>query len=203
MFVKSRHLVIWRNHHRWESQVTWRSVKWPNILLSPFYTFSGQQPKAVDDKVCLHQSWRLWTERWKVQKYVLLLEYLKLIVNCSCVQKENTKQKQIIHLVDPRTLQNKAAETIFWILEYKMCQLHQLGIQFSMKSTRSSVNIYFTFYRNIKFYSKFLKHTSFSTWFDSSRIQICCVKKNYRNVYKELLDVLPVARKSNTSFILY
>ena len=36
----------------------------------------------------------------------------------------------------------------------------------------SSVNIYFTFYRNIKFYSK----TSFSTWFDSSRIQICWVK---------------------------
>ena len=41
------------------------------------------------------------------------LEYLKLNVNCSCVRKENTKQKEIIHLVDPRTLQNKAAETIF------------------------------------------------------------------------------------------
>ena len=45
----------------------------------------------------------------KDAKYVLLLEYLKLIVNGSCVQKENTKQKEIIHLVDPRTLQNKAA----------------------------------------------------------------------------------------------
>ena len=45
-----------------------------------------------------------------------------------------------------------------------------------MKSTMSGVNIYFTFYRNIKFYSKSLKHTSFRTWFVSSRIQICCVK---------------------------
>ena len=140
--------------------------------LTAFYTFSEQQPKAIEDKFCLHQSWSLCTEWWKVQKYVLFPEYLKLNVNCSCVRKENTKQKEIIHLVDPRTLQNKAAETIFWILESKMCQLHQLGIQFSMKSTTSSLNIYFTFYRNIKS----LKHTSFSTWFDNSRIQICCVK---------------------------
>ena len=29
------------------------------------------------------------------------------------MQKENTKQKEVIHLVDPRALQNKAAETIF------------------------------------------------------------------------------------------
>ena len=29
------------------------------------------------------------------------------------MQKENTKQKEMIHLVDPRTLQNKDAETIF------------------------------------------------------------------------------------------
>ena len=40
----------------------------------------------------------------------------------------------------------------------------------------SSVNIFFTSYRNIKFYFQSLKHTSFSTWFVSSRIQICCVK---------------------------
>ena len=33
------------------------------------------------------------------------------------MQKENTKQKEIIHLVDPVTLQNKAAEAIFWIPE--------------------------------------------------------------------------------------
>ena len=38
---------------------------------------------------------------------------VKFIVNCSCVQKESTKQKEIIHLVDHRTLQNKAPETIF------------------------------------------------------------------------------------------
>ena len=62
--------------------------------LTAFYTFSEQQPKAIDDKVCLHQSWSLCTERWKVQKYLLFLEYLKLNVNCSCVRKENTKQKK-------------------------------------------------------------------------------------------------------------
>ena len=168
----NRFLVIWRNHHRWETQVTWRSVEKPNILLSPFYTFSEQQPKAIEDKACLHQSWSLCTERWKVQKYVLLLEYLKLIVNCSCVQKKNTKQKEIIHLVEPRTLQNKAAETIFWILESKNVSIASIGNSVFDESTMSSVNIYFTFCRNIKV----LKHTSFSTWFDSSRIQICCVK---------------------------
>ena len=49
--------------------------------LTAFYTFSEQQPKAIEDKVCLHQSWSLCTERWKVQKYVLFLEYLKCIWN--------------------------------------------------------------------------------------------------------------------------
>ena len=95
--------------------------------LTAFYTFSKQQPKAIEDKVCLHQSWSLCTERWKVQKYVLFLEYLKLNVNCSCVRKENTKQKEIIHFVDPRTLQNKAAETIFWILESKNVSIASIG----------------------------------------------------------------------------
>ena len=76
------------------------------------------------------------------------------------MQKENTKQKEIIRLVDPRTLQNKAAETIFEFQNLKTCEL---GIQFSMKLTMSSVNIYCTFCRNIKYYSKYLKHTSFST----------------------------------------
>ena len=41
-------------------------------------------------------------------------------------------------------------------------------LKFPMKSTTSSLNIYFTFYRNDKFYHKSLKHTSFSAWFDGS-----------------------------------
>ena len=36
--------------------------------------------------------------------------------------------------------------------------------------TMLSVDIYFTVYRNNKFYPKSLKHTSFITWFDGSRI---------------------------------
>ena len=168
--------MIWRNHHRWENQATWRSVEWPNILLSPFYTFSEQQPKAIENKVCLCQSWSLRRERWKVQKYVLLQEYLKLIVNCSCVQKENAKQKEIIHLVDLRTLQNKAAETIFWILESKIMSISSTGNSVFDEIDNVKCWHIFSFYRNIKFYSKSLKQTSFSTWFDSSRKQICCVK---------------------------
>ena len=35
--------MTWRNHHRWENQVTWCSVEWPGILLSPFYTLSEQK----------------------------------------------------------------------------------------------------------------------------------------------------------------
>ena len=86
----------------------------------------------------------------KGTKYVLFPEYLKLTLNCSCVQKENTNQREIFHLVEPITLQNKAAvDCINW--EFK----------FSMKSTMSMIT-YFTFYRNNKFYSKSLKHTSFS-----------------------------------------
>ena len=99
-------LVTWRNHHRWENQVTWRSVEWPNILLE-------QQPKAIEDKVCLCQSWSLCTEWWQVRKYVLLLEYLKLIVNCSCVQKGNTKQKEVIHLVTPEPCRTKQRKQSF------------------------------------------------------------------------------------------
>ena len=63
----------------------------------------------------------------KGTKYFLFLEYLKLNVNCLCVRKENTKQKEIIHLVDPRTLQNKAAKTIFWILESKNVSIASIG----------------------------------------------------------------------------
>ena len=41
--------------------------------------------------------------------------------------KGNTKQKEVIHLVYPRTLQNKAAETIFWILESKNVSIASTG----------------------------------------------------------------------------
>ena len=79
------------------------------------------------------------------------------------MRKENTKQKEIIHLVDPEPCRTKQQKQSFEFSNLKMCQLHQLGIQFSIKSTMSSLNIYFTFYKNIKLYSKSLKHTSFST----------------------------------------
>ena len=50
----------------------------------------------------------------KVQEYVLFLEYFILIVNCSFVQKKKQEtKKEIFHLVDPRTLQNKAVEPSF------------------------------------------------------------------------------------------
>ena len=43
------------------------------------------------------------------------------------MQKENTEQKEIIHLVDPRTLQDKAAKTIFSILECKNVSIASIG----------------------------------------------------------------------------
>ena len=97
----------------------------------------------------------------KVQEIVLFLEYFKLILICSCVQKKNKKQKEIFHLVDPRNnLLNsrilKRVNCINW------------KFKFSMKSTISNVDIYFTFYSNELFYYKSLKHTRFSTWFDCS-----------------------------------
>ena len=51
-----------------------------------------------------------------------------------------------------------------------------------------SLNIYFTFYRNNKFHSRSLKHTSFSTWFDGSRIYNLLHQDSYHNVYKERLQ---------------
>ena len=140
----SKSLVIWRNYHRWENQATCLSVEWPNIPLSLFHTFLEQQSKAIEDKACLHQSQSLCTERWKVQKYLLLLEYLKLIVNCSCVQKQNTKQKATIHLIDPRTLQNKAAKTTFWILESKSVSM--ASIENSVFVEIENVKCWYIFY---------------------------------------------------------
>ena len=43
----------------------------------------------------------------KIQKYFLFLGYLKLIVSCLFGQKENTKQREIFHLVDHRTKQRE------------------------------------------------------------------------------------------------
>ena len=49
----------------------------------------------------------------KGAKYVLLLKYLKLTVNCSRMQKENAKQKEIIHLVDPEPYRTKQRKQSF------------------------------------------------------------------------------------------
>ena len=42
-----------------------------------------------------------------MEKYILFLENLNLTVNCSCEQNESTKQKEVFHLVNPRTKQQK------------------------------------------------------------------------------------------------
>ena len=107
----------------------------------------------------------------KVQEYVLFLEYFKLILNCSCVKKNNKKQKEIFHLVDPIILLNKSSgNNLLHSRILKRVNCINWELKFSMKLTMSSLNIYFTFYRNDKFYYKYLKHTSFSAWFDGSRV---------------------------------
>ena len=61
-------------------------------LVSPFYTFSEHQPKDIEDNVCMYHSiLKSMYRAAKVQEYVLFLEYFKVIVNCSCVQKKNKK----------------------------------------------------------------------------------------------------------------
>ena len=70
---------------------------------------------------------------------------LKPVVSCSCLQKENTQQKETFHLVDPRTKQRKQT---FEFLNLKMCDYIDSEFKFSMKSTMIGVNIYFTFYTN-------------------------------------------------------
>ena len=82
-------------------------------------------------------------------------------------EKENTKHKEIFHLVDLKTKQLKQ---FLNSRIYKRVNCINWELKFLSKSTMSSVNIYFRFYRNNKFYSKSLKHTSFPTWFDDSRI---------------------------------
>ena len=100
----------------------------------------------------------------KVQEYVLFPEYFKVIVNCLYVQKKNKKQKEIFHLVDPRTFaEQSSGNNLLDSRILKRVKCMNWEFRFSMKSTMSSVNIYFTFYRNDKFYYKSLKHTSFST----------------------------------------
>ena len=43
----------------------------------------------------------------KATKLFTVLRIFELIVNCSCVLKENTKQKEIFHLIDPGAKQRK------------------------------------------------------------------------------------------------
>ena len=73
--------------------------------------------------------------------------------------KEKQETKERFHPVDPRTLQNKAARNNLLnsrILERVNCINWEFKV--SVKSTMSSV-IYFTFYRNDKFFYKSLNKT--------------------------------------------
>ena len=81
-----------------------------------------------------------------------------------------------MHLLETRTLQNKTAETIFSILESKNVSIASIGNSVFGEIDKVKYKHIFYILWKYKFYSKSLKHTSFSTWFVSSRIQICCVK---------------------------
>ena len=45
--------------------------------------------------------------------------------------KENTQQKETIHLIDPRALQNSSGNNLLNSRHLKTCQFHQMRIQFS------------------------------------------------------------------------
>ena len=142
-------------------------------LVSQFYTFSEHQPKDIEDKVCMYHSWSLCTEgrMWR-QEYILFLEYFKLIVNCSCVQKkkETRNKKRYLTWLTQNLVEQSSGNNLLnsRILNGVSCINWEL--KFSMKSTMSSLNTYFKLYRNNKLHNKSLKRTSFSAWFDGSRV---------------------------------
>ena len=103
--------------------------------------------------------------------YVLFPEYFKLIVNCSCVQKKKQETKRDISPSKPQNLVEQSnGSNLLNSRILKRVNCINWELKFSMKSTMSSLNIHFTFYRNAKFYYKSLKHTSLSAWFDGSRV---------------------------------
>ena len=115
--------MIWRNHHCWENQVTWHSVEWLDIVLSPFYTFSEQQPKAIEEKVCKYQSWSYVqsSERYKICSVPSIFKTARKLYLCA-KGKHKTKRN-----ISPCQAQNKAAEAIFWILESKNLSVASTG----------------------------------------------------------------------------
>ena len=85
-------------------------------------------------------------------------------------EKTRNKQRYFTWLTpEPCGSWNKAAETILNFRILKPVNCINWELKFSMKWTMSSLNIYFTSYRNAKFYYKSLKLSSFGTWFDGSR----------------------------------
>ena len=80
---------------------------------SPLYTLSEQQPKAFDDKVCtgyvsvLKFSYIQRGERYKICSVPGIFK-----TNCKLFVSAKGKHKTKRDPADPRTLQNKAAETI-------------------------------------------------------------------------------------------
>ena len=76
----------------------------------------------------------------KVQEYVLFLEYFKLIVNCSCMQKKEQETKRDISPACPQNLAEQSRGNNLLnsrILKCVNCISWEL--KFSMKSTMSSV----------------------------------------------------------------
>ena len=89
----------------------------PTIL--HIFRTAAKRIKHVSDPKFMHRA-------VKDTKICSVPRIFKVIVNCSCVQKENTKQEDIFQLIDPETKQRKQS---FEFFDLKTCQLNQFGIQ--------------------------------------------------------------------------
>ena len=86
------------------------------------------------------------------------------------MQKKKQETKEIFNLVDLNLVEQSSGNNLLNSTILKRVKCINWELKFSMKLTMSSLNMYFTFYRNDKFYYKSLKYTSFSAWFDGSRV---------------------------------
>ena len=79
-----------------------------------------------------------------------------------CAKEKNGKQKEIFRLVDPQNLvERSSGNNLLSSRILKRVNCINWELKFSTKSTMSGLNIYFTFYRNDKFYYESLKTLKF------------------------------------------
>ena len=93
--------------------------------------------------------------------------------NCKlfvCTKEKTRNMKRYFTWLTPEPCRTSSGNNLLNSRILKSDNCINWELKFSVKSTVSSLDIYFTFHRNDKFYYKSLKRKSFSAWFDGSRV---------------------------------